>query len=241
MTTAPITGSHLLYPRFEPENAKRSTPGIHDQYSAGNRGGPAGRNIRLQHRVAGGITLGSGNIPQLAFSGGFVSGSAAVTNLGGGIDQPNRSAINTFQVVENVSHTTARHVFKLGADIRYTQLNRLYDLAFSGQVSFSGTLNAATRRCPENPQNIPMRWLILPRDSPVALCSLSATLIATSARQVLVSLGRTLSKLRKNLTLNYGFAVRAEYRATRSPRPTEHFPAAKFHNLPRSERPQHPE
>jgi hypothetical protein len=67
-----------------------------------------------------------GNIPQLAFSGGFVSGSTAVTNLGGAIDQPNRTANNTFQWVDNVSHTTARHSFKLGL-ISVPQLNRLYD------------------------------------------------------------------------------------------------------------------
>src|SRR4030095_1671098 len=74
--------------------------------------GPQAETFGFNTGWPAGSPSGLGNIPQLAFSGGFVAGSAAVTNLGGGIDQPNRSAINTFQGVENISHTTARHAFK---------------------------------------------------------------------------------------------------------------------------------
>jgi len=42
--------------------------------------------------------LSLGNIPQLAFAGGFVGGSSSITNLGGGIDQPNRTRNQYFPV-----------------------------------------------------------------------------------------------------------------------------------------------
>ena len=35
------------------------------------------------------------------------------------------------------------------------QLNRLYDLAFSGQISFSGALNTVGNREQNNLQNVP--------------------------------------------------------------------------------------
>ena len=105
--------------------------------------GPTAAQFGFNTGFPANAPLGLGNIPQITFSGGFVSGSASVTNLGGGIDQPNRTTINTFQWVDNLSHTTARHSFKAGGDIRYTQMNRLYDLAFNGQIIFSGTNNVA--------------------------------------------------------------------------------------------------
>src|SRR5437016_3404949 len=70
--------------------------------------GPQAATFGFNTGWPAGSPLGLGNIPQLAFSGGFVSGSAAVTNLGGGIDQPNRTATNTYQFVDNLSHITAR-------------------------------------------------------------------------------------------------------------------------------------
>ena len=78
-----------------------------------------------------------------------------MTNLGGGIDQPNRTATNTFQWIDNISHTTARHSFKAGGDVRYVQLNRLYDLAFNGQITFSGLDNLAGTDAMGHPANIP--------------------------------------------------------------------------------------
>jgi hypothetical protein len=144
--------------------------------------------------------MGLGNIPQLSFSGGFVSGSAAVSNLGGAIDQPNRTAINTFQWVDNVSHTTGRHEFKLGADIAYTQLNRLYDLAFSGQVSFSGLNNTAG----PGGTNVPNALV----DFAEGLSSGALQFVGDSHRNFRTTsygiFGQDSFKLRKNLTLNYG-------------------------------------
>jgi hypothetical protein len=157
--------------------------------------GPKAADFGINTGWAADAPLGLGNIPQLSFSGGFVSGSGSVTNLGGAIDQPNRTAINTFQWVDNVSHTTARHVFKLGADIRYTQLNRLYDLAFSGQVGFSGT---------NNPEGIPNALV----DFAEGFSSGALQFVGDSHRNFrTTSLGlfaQDSFKLRKNLTLNYG-------------------------------------
>lgn len=145
--------------------------------------------------MAAGSPLGLGNIPQLAFSGGFVSGSAAVTNLGGGIDQPNRTAISTFQWLDNLSHTTARHAYKAGGDIRYTQLNRLYDLAFSGQILFSGS---------NNPEGIPNALI----DFAEGRSSGALQFVGDSHRNFRTTsfgfFGEDSFKLRKNLTLNYG-------------------------------------
>ena len=168
--------------------------------------GPQAATFGFNTGWPAGSPLGLGNIPQLAFSGGFVSGSAAVTNLGGGIDQPNRTAINTHQLIDNFSHTTARHAFKVGGDIRYTQLNRLYDLAFSGQITFSGGLNTAGLPVPggTGPTNIPNALV----DFAQGLSSGALQFVGDSHRNF-----RTTSyaifaedsfKLRRNLTLNYG-------------------------------------
>jgi len=144
--------------------------------------------------------LSLGNIPQLAFSGGFVSGSAAVTNLGGAIDQPNRTATNTYQFVDNLSHTTARHSFKVGGDIRYVQLNRLYDLAFSGQIIFSGQNNTAG----PGGTNIPNALV----DFAQGLPSGSLQFVGDSHRNFRTTsydfFAQDSFKIRPNLTLNYG-------------------------------------
>jgi len=139
--------------------------------------------------------LSLGNIPQITFSGGFVTGSTAITNLGGAIDQPSRTAVNTFQWVDNVTHTTARHTFKVGGDVRHTQLNRIYDLAFSGQISFSGLNNPLGIPDPllDFAFGIPDGALQFVGDSHRNFRNTSYGLFAQDA-----------FKLRKNLTLNYG-------------------------------------
>jgi len=148
---------------------------------------------------------GLGNIPQLTFSGGFVSGSSAVTNLGGGIDQPSRTAINTYQWVDNLSHTTARHSFKVGGDIRYLQLNRLYDLAFSGQISFSGANNlAGPLDSTGSPTNIPNALVDFAQGIPNG----ALKFVGDSHRNFRTSsygfFAQDSFKLRPNLTLHYG-------------------------------------
>jgi hypothetical protein len=148
--------------------------------------------------------LSLGNIPMLAFSGGFVSGSAAVTNLGGAIDQPSRTATNTFQWIDNLSHSTARHSFKVGGDIRYSQLNRIYDLAFSGQLSFSGLDNTAGTDSEGNPVNIPNPLI----DFALGIPDGALQFVGDSHRNFRTTsygiFAQDSFKLRPNVTLNYG-------------------------------------
>jgi hypothetical protein len=148
--------------------------------------------------------LSLGNIPQLAFAGGFVSGSSSITNLGGAIDQPSRTDANTFQWIDNFSHTTARHSFKIGGDIRYLQLNRLYDLAFSGQISFSGLDNTAGTDSDGNPANIPNALIDFEQGFPDG----ALQFVGDSQRHFHNSsyglFAQDSFKLRSNLTLNYG-------------------------------------
>ncbi len=151
-----------------------------------------------------GSPLSLGNIPQLAFAGGFVSGSSSVSNLGGAIDQPNRTATNTFQWIDNLSHTTARHSFKVGGDIRYLQLNRLYDLAFSGQITFSGLDNTAGTDSLGNPVNIPNPLIDFAQGIPDG----ALQFVGDSHRNFRGSsygiFAQDTFKLRHNVTLNYG-------------------------------------
>ena len=166
--------------------------------------GPQAATFGFNTGFAPGASLNLGNIPMLSFSAGFVSGSAAVTNLGGGIDQPNRTATNTFQWIDNLSRTTARHSFKVGGDIRYTQLNRLYDLAFNGQITFSGLDNTAGTDSMGNPANIPNPLI----DFALGLPDGALQFVGDSHRNFrFTSYGifaQDSFRLRPNLTLNYG-------------------------------------
>ncbi len=84
--------------------------------------------------------LSLGNLPNISFAGGLVSGGGRISNLGGS-GSPTRTNINTFQYIDNLSYTTEHHAWKVGGDIRRIQMNRLYDLDFSGQVTFNGSQN----------------------------------------------------------------------------------------------------
>jgi hypothetical protein len=166
--------------------------------------GPQAEDFGFNTGWAANSPLNLGNIPQLAFAGGFVSGSSSITNLGGAIDQPNRTDANTFQWIDNFSHTTARHSFKIGGDIRYLQLNRLYDLAFSGQITFSGLDNAAGTDSEGNPANIPNALIDFEQGIPDG----ALQFVGDSQRHFHSSsyglFAQDSFKLRPNLTLNYG-------------------------------------
>ena len=166
--------------------------------------GPQAATFGFNTGYGAGAPLSLGNIPMLSFSAGFVSGSSAVTNLGGGIDQPNRTVTNTFQWIDNLSHTTARHSFKVGGDIRYTQLNRLYDLAFNGQITFSGLDNTAGTDSSGNAVNIPNPLI----DFALGIPDGALQFVGDSHRNFrFTSYGifaQDSFKLRPNLTLNYG-------------------------------------
>jgi hypothetical protein len=166
--------------------------------------GPKAEDFGFNTGWAANSPLNLGNIPQLAFAGGFVSGSSSITNLGGAIDQPNRTDANTFQWIDNFSHTTARHSFKIGGDIRYLQLNRLYDLAFSGQITFSGLDNTAGTDSDGNPANIPNALIDFEQGIPDG----ALQFVGDSQRHFHSSsyglFAQDSFKLRPNLTLNYG-------------------------------------
>ena len=148
--------------------------------------------------------LNLGNIPQLAFAGGFVGGSSSVTNLGGAIDQPNHTASNTFQWIDNLSHTTARHSFKVGADIRYQQLNRLYDLAFSGQITFSGLDNTAGTDSGGNPVNIPNALIDFAQGIPDGALQFVGDSHRNFRNSSYGLFAQDTFKLTHHVTLNYG-------------------------------------
>jgi hypothetical protein len=162
--------------------------------------GPQAATYGFNTGISAGAPMSLGNIPMLSFSSGFVSGSAAVTNLGGGIDQPNRTATNTFQWIDNISHTTARHSFKFGGDIRYIQLNRLYDLAFNGQITFSGLDNTAGPGATNIPNSLIDFALGIP-DGALIFKGNSNRDFRTSSYGLFAE---DTFKLSKNLTLNYG-------------------------------------
>src|SRR5438105_6339154 len=166
--------------------------------------GPQAATFGFNTGFAPGASLNLGNIPMLSFSAGFVSGSAAVTNLGGGIDQPNRTATNTFQWIDNLSRTTARHSFKVGGDIRYVQLNRLYDLAFNGQITFSGLDNLAGTDASGNPVNVPNALI----DFALGIPDGALQFVGDSHRNFRTSsyglFAQDSFKVRHNVTLNYG-------------------------------------
>jgi len=196
-----ISYTHVINPRTLNEARFGFT---RSNISLITQAGPQAATFGFNTGFAPGAPLNLGNIPMLSFSAGFVSGSAAVTNLGGGIDQPNRTATNTFQWVDNLSRTTARHTFKAGGDIRYTQLNRLYDLAFNGQITFSGLDNAAGTDAMGNPVNIPNPLI----DFALGIPDGALQFVGDSHRNFrFTSYGvfaQDSFKLRPNLTLNYG-------------------------------------
>jgi len=196
-----ISYTHVINPRTLNEARFGFT---RSNISLITQAGPQAATFGFNTGFAPGAPLNLGNIPMLSFSAGFVSGSAAVTNLGGGIDQPNRTATNTFQWLDNLSRTTARHTFKAGGDIRYTQLNRLYDLAFNGQITFSGLDNVAGTDAMGNPVNIPNPLI----DFALGIPDGALQFVGDSHRNFrFTSYGvfaQDSFKLRPNLTLNYG-------------------------------------
>jgi hypothetical protein len=157
--------------------------------------GPRAADFGFNTGHAANEPLNLGNIPQIAFSGGFVTGASAVSNLGGAIDNPNSTVTNVFQFIDNLSHTSARHSWKFGFDARRLQLNRIYDLAFGGQITFSGT---------NNPQGIPNALVDFAEGHPAG----SLQFVGNSGRGFRTSsfnfFAQDSYKVTGNLTVNYG-------------------------------------
>lgn len=160
-----------------------------------NEPGPKAADFGINTGHGPNDELNLGNIPNITFSGGFVSGGGRISNLGGTINNPSGAAINTFQWIDHVSYTTARHAWKLGADIRRIQLNRRFDLAFSGQVIFDGS---------QNPEQLPNALVDFAEGRP----SGSLQFVGDSNRSIRTSsydfFAQDAFKMRPNLILNYG-------------------------------------
>jgi len=142
-----------------------------------------------------GSPTGLGDIPNITFSGGLVSGVETTSNLGASGNNPAGNWIDTLEWVDNFSHITPRHEWKFGGEVRNIRDNRLYDLYFNGQLGFTGSLN---------PEGIPNPLV----DFAEGLPSSSLQFVGNSARSY-----RTTSfdlfvqdnfKLLPNLTLSYG-------------------------------------
>ncbi len=136
-----------------------------------------------------------GNIPFITLSGGLVSAGSAVSNLGGSDNNPSGATINTFQYVDQFSYTSGRHSWKFGTDIRRLQMNRVYDLAFSGELVFDGS---------QNPQGIPNALVDFAEGLPAS----SLQFVGNSERGLRTSsfdfFAQDSFKIRPNLIINYG-------------------------------------
>jgi outer membrane receptor protein involved in Fe transport len=168
--------------------------------SSFNQSGPQAATYGFNTGWAPNSPLNLGDIPNLTMAGGLVSGGGAYSNLGTNNNNPTATEQNTIQIIEHFSHTTARHAWKFGADIRNVRDNVLYDLDFIGQITFTGT---------ENPQGINNPFADLAEGLP----SSSLHFVGNSARSYRITsydlFAEDTFKLLPNLTLNYG--LRYEY------------------------------
>ncbi len=114
--------------------------------SSFNQAGPQASAYGFNTGWPANSPLNLGNIPNLTMAGGLVSGGGAFSNLGSNNNNPTLSAQNMIQVIDHFSHTTPRHDWKVGTDIRNIRDNTTYDLDFIGQITFTGTQNASRDR-----------------------------------------------------------------------------------------------
>lgn len=165
-----------------------------------NQAGPQAATYGFNTGWPANSPLNLGDIPNLTMAGGLVSGGGAFSNLGANNNNPTSSAQNTLQFIDHFSHTSARHEWKFGTDIRNVRDNILYDLDFIGQITFTGTLN---------PEGIVNPFADFVEGMP----SSSLHFVGNSARSYRITsydfFAQDTFKLRPDLTLNYG--LRYEY------------------------------
>lgn len=166
-----------------------------EHYLTANQEGPQAATYGINTGYAAGTPNGLGNIPFISFSGGLVSGGSAVSNLGASDNNPSGSTNNTFQYVDQFSYTVGRHAWKFGTDIRRLQINRTYDLAFSGELVFDGS---------QNPQGIDNALVDFAEGLPAS----SLQFVGDSERGLRTSsfdfFAQDEFKWRPNLVINYG-------------------------------------
>jgi hypothetical protein len=160
-----------------------------------NQTGPQAATYGFNTGWAAGSPMGLGDIPNITFSGGLVSGVESTSNLGASGNNPAGNWINTLQFVDNYSHVTPRHEWKVGGEVRNIRDNRVYDLYFNGQLGFDGS---------QNPEGIPNPLVDFAEGLPAS----SLQFVGNSGRSY-----RTTSfdffaqdnyKIRHNVTLTYG-------------------------------------
>ncbi len=160
-----------------------------------NEPGPQAADYGINTGWPANAPLSLGNIPNITFSGGLVSGGGRIANLGGSINNPGSANQNVFQFSDQFSWATARHAWKFGGDVRHVQLNRRYDLAFSGQIIFDGSQNSLGIANP----------LI---DFAEGKPSASLQFVGDSVRELRTTayafFAQDSFRIRPNLTINYG-------------------------------------
>lgn len=181
---------------FGPHALNEARFGFNRTYDlSANQQGPQAATYGINTGYAAGTPMGLGNIPFITLSGGLVSAGSAVSNLGGSDNNPSGEAQNTFEYVDQFSYTVGRHAWKFGTDIRRLQINRVYDLAFSGELVFDGSLN---------PQGIDNALV----DFAEGLPESSLQFVGDSERGLRTSsfdfFAQDTFKLRPNLVINYG-------------------------------------
>ena len=132
-----------------------------------NQVGPQAATYGFNTGYPAGAPTGLGDIPNITFSGGLVSGVESTSNLGATGNNPSGNWINTLQWVDNFSHITPRHEWKFGGEVRNIRDNRLYDLYFNGQLGFTGS--------DESAKEFRIRWWTSPKACPARRSSSTAT------------------------------------------------------------------
>ena len=160
-----------------------------------NQTGPQAATYGFNTGWAAGSPMGLGDIPNITFSGGLVSGVEFISNLGATGNNPAGNWINTLQFVDNFSHVTPRHEFKFGGEARNIRDNRTYDLFFNGQLGFDGS---------RNPEMIPNPLVDFAEGLPVSSLQFQGN-SGRSYRTTSYDLfAQDNFKIRRNLTLSYG-------------------------------------
>jgi outer membrane receptor protein involved in Fe transport len=160
-----------------------------------NQAGPQAATYGFNTGWPANSPLNLGNMPNITFSGGLVSGVETISNLGSTGNNPSGNWTNTLQWVDNFSHVTPRHEWKFGGEVRNIRNNRVYDLYFNGQLGFTGSAN---------PEGIPNPLI----DFAEGLPSSSLQFVGNSGRSYRTTsyglFAQDSFKLRRNLTLSYG-------------------------------------
>src|SRR5262249_44806744 len=86
--------------------------------TSANQVGPQAATYGFNTGWPAGSPLGLGNIPNLTMAGGLVSNGGSISNLGSNNNNPGGLAQNTLQFIDHFSHTSGRHEWKFGIDMR---------------------------------------------------------------------------------------------------------------------------